>query len=480
MKYADNARLSIPAVALLAVLLGLSPAAQGPQKAADIIIGHTVSFHSKIFDIDIALSVYLPPGYGTGAAKYPVIYDLNAPTTFAHDAGTVDYLSRQGSLCIPEMIVVGVPFLPADYVPLPFAERREDPRAADQVLRFFREELKPFIEGEYRTSGYDILTGHSVAGLLTTYALFTQPDLFSAGIASSPWFEARDQYWLKQIDKMFQAGSLTGKSLFMTVGKREEALTISTFTELEKWMGSKDLKGLTWKTAWLDGLDHLSMIGRSFYDGLLFIFDGWPFPYDLLASADVPGINAYIAKMRARFDGRIDYRIPEDLLDTAASDLYFDKSYDRAGALYALAAELYPDAWMTYFRIAEISAIKGDKVQAEKNYGLSVQKNPGRTDREKILLQVAGAKFKPTPVPADKLKMYAGDYGAGRVFLENGGLTYQKSGGPKLRLAPITAALFAVEGYDVYWIEFAVTDGKVTALAGLFADGTREFFPRTR
>jgi predicted alpha/beta superfamily hydrolase len=480
MKEARRTRPLFLAVTVLAALLGSSPFAQGRQSATDIVIGKRVSFPSKIFSSEIALSIYLPPSYETGAAKYPVIYDLNAFTTFAHDAGAVDYLSRPGLSYMPETIVVGVPFLQADYVPTPFEERGESPRAADQILQFFREELKPFIEGAYRTSGYNILSGHSVAGLFTTYALFTQPDLFSAGIASSPWFEARDQYWLKQIDRMFKAGSLAGKSLFMTVGKKEQDLTTSTFAELEKWMRSKDLKGLSWKSGWLEGVDHMSMIGRSLYDGLLFIFDGWQFPYDLLASADIPAIEAYVDKMRARFGGLIDYRIPEDLLDTAATDLFFEKSYDRAAALYALAAKIYPNAWMTYFRLAGLSAAKGDGVAAGKNYELSVQKNPGQTEREKIFRQVAQAMSSPKPVPADKLKMYSGDYGVRKVFLENGILTYQRSGGPKLRLSPITETIFAVEGYNVYWIEFVFTDGKITALVGLYADGRREPSPRVK
>ena len=480
MQETKRARQWILAIALLAALLSSGPVILGQQASADIVIGKGVSFPSKIFSSEIALSIYLPLSYGTGAAKYPVLYDLNAFVTFAHDAGAIDYLSSPGLSFMPEMIVVGVPFLPADYVPTPYEERGESPRAADQILQFFREELKPFIEGAYRTSGYNILSGHSVAGLFTTYALFTQPDLFSAGIASSPWFEARNQYWLKQIDRMLQAGSLAGRSLFMTVGKKEQDLTISTFTELEKWMRSKDLKGLCWKSGWLDGVDHMSMIGRSLYDGLLFIFDGWQFPYDLLASADIPAIEAYVDKMRVRFGGLIDYRIPEDLLDTVATALFFEKSYDRAAALYSLAAKLYPNVWMANFRIAEIFAAKGDKVSAEKNYELSAQKNPGQTDREKIFLQVAEAKSSPKPVPANKLKMYSGDYGLRKVFLENGILTYQRSGGPKLRLTPITETVFAVEGYDVYWIEFVLTDGKASAVVGLYADGRRESSPRIK
>jgi predicted alpha/beta superfamily hydrolase len=480
MKKAQRTRPSILALTVLAALLSSSRFALAQQNVTDILIGKRVPFASKIFNGEIALSIYLPPGYDAGSAKYPVLYDLNAFATFAHDAGTVDYLSSPGLSYMPQMIVVGVPFLPADYVPTPFEQRDANPKASDLILKFFREELKPFIQGAYRTSGYDILSGHSVAGLFTTYALFTQPDLFSAGIASSPWFEAQDRYWLKNVDKMFQAGSLTGKSLFLAVGKREQELTVSTFTELEKWMTSKDLKGLAWKSAWFDGVDHMSMIGRSLYDGLLFIFDGWQFPFDLLKSADVPAIEAYVDRIKAKFGGLIDYQIPEDLLNAVVADLSGEKAYDPAAALLAFGAKIYPDAWRLHFRLADVFTAKGDKVSAAKSYDLSVQKNPGQTEPEKIFLQVARARLNPKPVAAKKLKMYPGDYGVRRVFLENGVLTYQRIGPNKLRLTPITETIFAVEGYDSFWLEFVITDGKVSAVVGLYADGRRESSPRTK
>ena len=95
---------------------------------------------------------------------------------------------------------------------------------------------------------------------------------------------------------MFQAESLAGKFLFMDVGKKEQALTISTYTELEKWMKSKDLKGLVWKSEWLENVDHGSMLGMSLYDGLLFIFDGWKIPFDVIVSGDVAAIQEHAEK----------------------------------------------------------------------------------------------------------------------------------------------------------------------------------------
>jgi predicted alpha/beta superfamily hydrolase len=477
----ENVRRILVSTLCLAALAGIAPPAPGQQGNAnnDIVIGTRVPFPSKVLNEDLVLSVHLPPGYDQSTGKYPVLYDLNSSQTFAHDAGTVDFLSSPGLGYVPQMIVVGVPWLSGLYVPTPFEDRGPEPKASDLFLKFFREELMPSIDRTYRTCGYNILSGHSVGGLFTTYALFTQPDLFSAGIASSPGFFARNKYWLKNIDKMFQAGSLAQKSLFLTVGKREDDFTTSIFTELEKWMGSRDMKGLAWKSAWFDGVDHSSMVGRSLYEGLLFIFDGWKFPFLLVRSADIPAIEAHAAEIRARFGGLIDYKVPEDLL-ADFGDLWLAlRSYDRAIRLASLNVKLYPEGWKPYYRLAEAFTGKGDKEWARKNYELAAAKNQGRTDPEKFMLRITRARLSPSPPTAEQLALYAGDYGQSKVSLENGALFYQgtgpqPAGSPPYRLIPLTETLFAVDGHCYFWLEFVLTDGKVTAVVRLYEDGRRE------
>jgi predicted alpha/beta superfamily hydrolase len=392
MRLSERARLSGSfLIFLLAVLLS-SPSAFSQPSGTDIVIGKRISFPSKVFNAELPISVYLPAAYGTSEVKYPVLYDLNGFAYFTYGAGTVELLSRNVEM--PEMIVVGLPNLEDGYVPAPYEERGAEPTTADLSLKFFSEELIPFIDGNYRTAGFNILSGHSVAGLFTAYALFTRPDLFSAGIASSPWFQVNNQYWLKQIDKMFRAESLADKYLFMTVGKKEQDLIISTYTELEKWMKSKDLKRLTWKSEWLDNVDHSSMLGKSLYDGLLFIFDGWKIPFDVVISGDVSAIEEHANKMKAKFGGRLAFDIPENLLNQVGYQLLNGKTYDRAINIFTLNLKLHPNSPNTYDSLAEGYLTMGDKEKAIKYYELAIQKNPGNTDYEKRLLQNARDKLK--------------------------------------------------------------------------------------
>lgn len=94
---------------------------------------------------------------------------------------------------------------------------------------------------------------------------------------------------------------------------------------------------------------------------------------------------------------------------------------------------------------------------------------------------LTGLKTKQSPVQIDAktLRTYAGEYGERKVTFEGGALFYQRTG-PKYRLVPLTAILFALDGLDNFRIEFTVKDGQAVGLVGLYDDGERQPSPRTK
>jgi len=94
---------------------------------------------------------------------------------------------------------------------------------------------------------------------------------------------------------------------------------------------------------------------------------------------------------------------------------------------------------------------------------------------------LVGEKAKQNPPRVDEktLAMYAGVYGERKVTFENGALFYQRTG-PKYRLVPLTATLFAVEGLDYFRVEFVVKDGRAVELVGVYDNSERDSSPRTK
>ncbi len=376
-------------------LIGASSiTAEAQLEGEDVVIARSIPFTSKVLNRDMNVLIYLPDRYDTSPSTYPVLYDTNTFLCFTYDCGTAELLTRTADM--PGMIVVGVPALQNGYVPTPYEDRGENPTTADLSLKFFKEELIPFVEKNYRTNDFRVLYGHSVGGLFTMYALFNYPDLFSAYIAGSPWFQTNDQYWLKNIEKMAKVRDLADKFLFMTVGKEEAKLTIDTYTELEKWMNSQTFEGLTWKSAWLDG-DHGSMVGRNIYEGLTFIFSGWKIPTTVVRNRDVDAIDAYVQANSAKW-GKYRFEksliIPEPRLNSWGYALIRMKELEKAIKLFEYVVKLYPKSFNAHDSLAEGYLTKGDKENAIKYYKLAVELNPGDTDYAKRILKNSKDKLR--------------------------------------------------------------------------------------
>jgi predicted alpha/beta superfamily hydrolase len=179
-------------------------------------------FTSRILGNERTIAVYLPPGYARSAHHvYPVLYlhdgqNLFDPGTAAfgvdwHAHITSDRLVNSHKI-IP-VIMVGVYNTPqriSEYTPY-FDPRRQDGGDGEKYVSFLVEELKPFIDHQYRTipsRDYTAVAGSSLGGLISLCCVRWRPDVFSACAALSPslwWMEtqlfadwAQDLEWVKK------------------------------------------------------------------------------------------------------------------------------------------------------------------------------------------------------------------------------------------------------------------------------------------
>jgi len=130
--------------------------------------------NSEILDEDRDLVIYLPDDYYTSGNHYPVLYLLDGRTHFHHATGAVNFLSVYGK--IPDMIVVSVINVDRnrDFSPI-HDERIPTSGGAEKFLGFVSEELIPNLDNYYRTSGFNVLMGHSFGGTFAVYSLLTKP-----------------------------------------------------------------------------------------------------------------------------------------------------------------------------------------------------------------------------------------------------------------------------------------------------------------
>lgn len=190
-----------------------------------------IQIREKVWSPQLAnfrnLLVYLPPSYEMGERRYPVLYMhdgqnlFDQSTSFAEEwrvDETMERLSREGI----EAIVVGIPnrgvHRLAEYSP--FRDAYHGRGRGDRYLAFVEETVKPLVDGDFRTlpgREYTGVMGSSMGGLISLYAFFSRPHLFSfAGVMSPSFWYADDA-----IFSYVRRASFVSGRIYMDVGTRE-------------------------------------------------------------------------------------------------------------------------------------------------------------------------------------------------------------------------------------------------------------------
>jgi predicted alpha/beta superfamily hydrolase len=202
---------------------------------------------SNILSEQRELLIHLPNNYHLNTnLKYPVLYLLDGQRNFAHAVGTLDLLNQ--SKMAQEMIVVGITNTQRtrDFTPTYDESYNEWGISgdADKFLEFVEKELKPYVSKNYRTNGFDVLSGHSLGGLLSIYTLHTKPELFQGYFAFSPSLWWHKEVLFADAEKFFANTTPLNKFLYMNMGN-EGGQMLSGFERYSALLNSSNRKGFT-------------------------------------------------------------------------------------------------------------------------------------------------------------------------------------------------------------------------------------------
>lgn len=194
------------------------------------------NFGSKHLDHPRTVSVYLPPGYSEAPDRsYPVMYMhdgqnlWNPADAFGGMVWSADE-TAQGLIvsgAISPLMIVGIynggEHRVNEYTPVP-ADRgrmRGHGGKADAYGRMIIEELKPFIDREYRTRTereFTGLGGSSLGGLASLYLGLKRPDVFSRLAVMSPSVWWANNQIIREVAK---TGERLPLRIWLDIGKRE-------------------------------------------------------------------------------------------------------------------------------------------------------------------------------------------------------------------------------------------------------------------
>jgi predicted alpha/beta superfamily hydrolase len=253
---------------LLVAIFTLALAASVPASA-----GSHLSIESATLEETRTIYVHLPAGYESSEQAFPVLYFLDAPAEGDPQSKLDTVAGLRDNGVIPDLILVGICNTARNRDMIPIAvSHRPGSGGSDRFLDFIAGELKPFVEKNYRTNGFDILNGESNAGLLAVYAFVERPELFDAYVASSPMIGHCPDLMFARADEFIARTDVENKKLFMIYGEADSPRATGYIPDYFDVLSSglSDTPTVRVEKVLVAGAGHVPP--SSLHDGLLFVF----------------------------------------------------------------------------------------------------------------------------------------------------------------------------------------------------------------
>ncbi|MDZ7628585.1 MAG: alpha/beta hydrolase-fold protein [Parvularculaceae bacterium] len=266
------------------ILAMLGACASGPERSTPvsetrpIIIGEQRLLRSSNLGDERQINVWLPPSYGAGLRRYPVLYVIDGALDqdFEHIAGLAQYGAITGQF--EELIVVGVQTKDrrAELTSrsTDAAENRDFPTNGNAAAfrAFLTREVMPLIDARYRTNGTDALLGESLAGLFIAETFLKHPHTADSYVAISPslWWDGgslgREARGL--LDD-FPNGE---REIYLAIAS-ESGVMRTAALQIVSALKKERPKGVAWTFSDRTDLEHATIYHREALEALI-----WAFP----------------------------------------------------------------------------------------------------------------------------------------------------------------------------------------------------------
>jgi predicted alpha/beta superfamily hydrolase len=213
----------------------------------------------------------------TKEKKYPVLYLLDGQWDFKLLDSVIGGLVYDKQM--PDIVVVGITYTghhldydalrAMDYTPTPGPPKGSGD--GPKFLNFIKTELLPMMEANYRGDPTRrVLGGHSLGGLFTLYAMFTDPSVFWGYLAGSPALLWGNDFVVKQEADFAQKHKDLPVRLFLGVGGAEPLVTPGV--SFVRTLSARKYDGLHWDGRVIEGERHSGAKPEFYNRGLRFLF----------------------------------------------------------------------------------------------------------------------------------------------------------------------------------------------------------------
>jgi len=235
------------------------------------------------------IQVGLPSGYYSTQKSYPVLYVLDGDKSFGMTKEIADWLMwfSQFNNEIKDIIVVGISYgtgtdewwnkrardltVGKDTI---VGKEFMNAGGADNFIMFIQNEVFPEVNKNYRTvPDSSAICGISMGGLLSSYILFTQPQMFKEYLIIAPWLCWNNKIILKLETEYFNHHKELNKTVYLAYGTLDiKECVINPTDEFIKNIKMHNFNGLKFVPQIFEGETHVSVFSTALTTGLRTIF----------------------------------------------------------------------------------------------------------------------------------------------------------------------------------------------------------------
>lgn len=331
---------------------------------------HVIRLQSDILQEEREIIVTLPEGYGETDSRYPVIYLLDAEQNIRHASGTADVLTRTGGM--PPAIHVGIASADRDknFTPSKMSHVAKS-GGGPKFLEFITEELKPFIEKNFRTHPFSILEGHSLGGTFTVFAMMERPNEFDAYVVVSPALWWNEEGQTERAKEFFSDGKKFNKAAFFAIGTEDGYGMRRDLKRFIEVLEASNLSEFRWEHVELEGEGHMSAPLRAHYFGMKHIFSDMQTPPEMFDAFDAGEFLAHEKRIAAKYG--LEAKQTGESYMRLAFHLMEQNEEEAALAVLRRNADAYSKWHMNYNHIGQLQEKMGDMKGAIDSYRAALE-----------------------------------------------------------------------------------------------------------
>lgn len=372
------------ALMFLLVAPGLVSATEGGDEV-DMTVATSYTIDSKILGEPRQVLVNLPRGYEENRMRHPVlvVLDGSPAMTFLARASLFDR-------SIPEFVIAAVPNVDRlrDMSHRNIGDIWPTSGGADAFLAFLTDELVPWLDAEFRTTGYRVITGGSAAGRFAASALFKAPEIFDAAIARSPALGTEFEMFRGLVASAASADVPGEHFLYLVYGSHDYPVVTIYVARLLRLLEDESPSWLRYEREVLDNKGHFQF--SSINAGMSALFADFGFPSERFL-LEGPGALANRARiLSARFKTEVEASSltgQRELIDSAC-DLGRQRRFTDAVKVLTYGLELHPDSASLVYYMAQMLEHAGRTEAAIETYNrvFDMEASTGIAGMTKMLL----------------------------------------------------------------------------------------------